>query len=136
MNDCIFCKIVKGEIPCYKVWEDDNVLAFLDVAKDVDGHILVIPKKHYNSILDIDSKELTQFIESVQQVCKYLVDKCGYSAVNILNASGKEAGQTVFHLHFHIIPRKINDGIDAFPHFEGAKQELNVIYNNIIGGNL
>ncbi len=124
MDNCIFCKIIRGEIPCYKIYEDENVLAFLDIAKDCDGHTLVIPKKHCENVLDCNEKELQSVALAVQKVSSHYVDNCGYTGVNILNASGKSAQQTVFHLHFHILPRKDNDGKDAFPKLLGAKCEL------------
>lgn len=122
--DCVFCKIVKGELPCYKIYENDDVLAFLDISKDIDGHTLVIPKKHYKNILDCDVKVLNSVIEAVKVVSNHYVNKCGYNGVNILNANDQSAQQSVFHLHFHIIPRKNNDGVNAFPDFSGAEKSL------------
>ena len=115
MKDCIFCKIVKGEIPSYKIYEDEHVFAFLDIACDTYGHTLVIPKKHCENVLDCDSDTLSHVLSAVQKISNHYVNKCGFSGVNILNASGKSAQQSVFHLHFHIIPRKDDDGVDAWP---------------------
>ena len=115
MNDCIFCKILKGEIPSYKIYEDDYVYAFLDIACDVYGHTLVVPKKHCENVLDCDSVTLAHILPAVQKIANHYVSDCGFSGVNILNASGKDAQQSVFHLHFHIIPRKEGDGVDAWP---------------------
>ena len=125
---CIFCKIINGDIPSYKIYEDEFTYVFLDIAKDVDGHTLVIPKKHVENILDCDNETLQQVMDTVKLVSNYYVDKCGYDGVNILNANDVSAQQTVFHLHFHIIPRKNNDGIDAFPHFTGALKSLDEMY--------
>ena len=97
MDNCIFCKIIRGEIPSRKVYEDENTLSFMDVAGDVDGHILVIPKKHVTNVLDCDEETLAQTMSIVKKVANHLVDNCGYEGVNILNASGQPAGQTVFH---------------------------------------
>lgn len=115
MCDCIFCKIVKGKIPSYKIYEDEHVYAFLDIACDTYGHTLVVPKKHCENVLDCDSVSLAHILPAVQKIANHYVQNCGFSGVNILNASGKSAQQSVFHLHFHIIPRKENDGIDAWP---------------------
>lgn len=115
MNDCIFCKIIKGEIPCYKIYEDEKTLAFLDIACDSFGHTLVIPKKHFENVLDCDGEYLSAVMETVKKVSRHYVDNCGFSGVNILNASGRSAQQSVFHLHMHIIPRKENDGLDTWP---------------------
>ena len=101
--NCIFCKIINGEIPSYKIYEDDEVLSFLDISKDVEGHILVIPKKHCKNILDCDSETLNYLFEAVKKISNHLVDNCGYDGVNLLNCSDESAGQTVFHLHIHIL---------------------------------
>ncbi len=120
MDDCIFCKLIKGEIPSYKIYEDDYVFAFLDIACDVFGHTLVIPKKHFTNILDCDVETLAHVISAVQKISKHYVDDCGFSGVNVMNASGASAEQSVFHLHFHVIPRKENDGVHAWP-FDGKE---------------
>lgn len=115
MNDCIFCKIIKGEIPSYKIYEDDKVYAFLDIACDSYGHTLVVPKKHCASVLDCDAEYLSAVAAAIQKISKHYVDDCGFDGVNVLNASGKAAQQSVFHLHFHIVPRKHGDGLDVWP---------------------
>ena len=113
--DCIFCKIIKGEIPSYKIYEDEKTYAFLDIACDSFGHTLVIPKKHCQNVLDCDDEYLQATITTVKKIAKHFVEDCGFDGVNILNASGESAQQTVFHLHFHVIPRKKEDGIDIWP---------------------
>lgn len=124
MENCVFCKIIAGELPSKKIYENDQVLAFLDISKDVDGHILVVPKKHAKNILDCDKESLEAVMLAVKKISKHLVDDCGFDGVNLLNASGESAGQTVPHFHIHIIPRKNGDNIDAWPKFPGAKFEL------------
>ena len=119
--DCIFCKIIDGSAPARKIYEDEHTLAFLDIAKDVDGHTVVVPKRHVMSILDCDTETLMHFIRAVKAISNHYTENCGYDGVNLLNASGKAAQQSVFHLHFHIIPRKNNDGINAWPVFTGSK---------------
>ena len=131
MSDCIFCKIAAGEIPCRKVYEDEKTLAFMDVANDVDGHILVIPKAHYKNILDCEPDVLNAVIRSVQKVSLYLTGRCGYDGVNLLNASDESAGQSVPHFHIHLIPRKQGDQIDAWPDFKGAKQDIDALYQRL-----
>ena len=102
---CIFCKIINNEIPSYKVYEDEYVLAILDISQVCDGHTLILPKKHYNNFLDAD----LQTINRCMDVIKFLSDKykqiLNPSGFNILNNTNEIAGQTVFHLHFHLIPR-------------------------------
>ena len=124
MNDCIFCKILKGELPCMKIYEDEHTMAFLDIAKDVDGHILVIPKKHVTNILDADGETLSHVMYTVKKIGAHLTENCGYEGMNILNANNECSGQTVFHLHIHLIPRKRGDGVAGFPKFTGAEIPL------------
>lgn len=132
MEDCIFCKIIRGELPGMKVYEDEFALAFMDIAGDVDGHILVIPKKHCKNILDCDYDVLNHMMDVVKKVSNHLVEHCGYDGVNLLNASDESAGQSVPHFHIHIIPRKNGDEIEAWPKFQGAKHEIEHIYRNIV----
>ena len=129
--DCIFCKIIKGEIPCYKIYEDEHTLAFLDIAKDVDGHTLVIPKNHCTNILDVDNETLNYVMNTVKLISNHYVEKCGFDGVNVLNNNGTSAEQAVPHLHFHIIPRLENDNIYVYPKFEGAKYSLEDTLNKL-----
>lgn len=131
MSDCIFCKIASGEIQGMRVYEDAETLAFMDLAKDVDGHVLVIPKKHCKNILDCDPDTLSAVMNTVKKVSLHLTEKCGYDGVNLLNASDESAGQSMPHFHIHIIPRRKNDGIDAWPAFEGAKEEIADVFERI-----
>lgn len=131
MDNCIFCKIIKGEIPCYKIYEDEHTLAFLDIAKDVDGHTLVIPKKHFSSIFDCDEETLNHVIKTVQLISNHYVKNCGFEGINVLNNNGTSAEQAIEHLHFHIIPRFENDNIYVFPKFQGAKYELENTLNKL-----
>jgi len=113
--DCIFCKILNKEIPSYKIYEDEYTYAFLDIANDVDGHTLVIPKKHCTNTLDADSETLHHVIDTVKLISNHYVNVCGYTGVNILSCNGEDSGQSVFHLHYHIFPRIKNDGKFNFP---------------------
>ena len=131
MSDCIFCKIASGEIQGMRVYEDAETLAFMDLAKDVDGHVLVIPKKHCKNILDCDPDTLSAVMNTVKKVSLHLTEKCGYDGVNLLNASDESAGQSMPHFHIHIIPRRKNDGIDAWPAFTGAKEEIADVFERI-----
>lgn len=124
MDNCVFCKIISGEFSSRKIYEDEETLAFLDVAKDVDGHILVVPKKHVKNILDVDENTLKAVMKTVKKVSNHLTECCGYDGVNLLNCSGESAGQTVPHFHIHIIPRQNEDKLNVWPKFEGAKIDL------------
>lgn len=130
-KDCIFCKIVKGKVPCYKIYEDENCLAFLDISKDYYAHTLVIPKLHYENILDIPVEQLNNVIGIVQKISKHLTRNCGFDGVTILNSNGESAEQSVFHLHFHIIPRLIDDKFYLYPTRKTQKLDLEEICNKI-----
>lgn len=129
--DCIFCKIISGEVPSRKVYEDQHTLVFMDIAGDVDGHMLAVPKKHVTSLLDCDADTLCHLMAAVKQVAGHCVNQCGYDGVNLLNASGESAGQSVPHFHIHIIPRKTGDGVDAWPPFTGAKHPAEEIHRQL-----
>ena len=120
MKDCIFCKIINGEMPSYKIYEDDFCLAFLDISNDIFGHTLVIPKKHYENVMTCDNKTLSRIMETCKKIGAHYVKDCGFDGFNILNACGKAAEQSVFHVHFHILPRKENDGEKVFPKLSGS----------------
>jgi len=122
MENCLFCKIVSGEIPCHKIYEDDEVLAFLDITNDPEGHTLVIPKCHAENLLDVKSDDFTYVMEVAQEIAKHYV-KIGYAdSINIYINSGKNAGQEVNHLHIHILPRHENDGVK----FDRASSASNI----------
>jgi len=108
---CVFCDIVEGKIPSYKLYEDDQTIAILDISQATKGHTLVIPKKHYDDITSIPEDELATYIVSVQKVANKLCDKLSCEGFNILNNCKEIAGQSVMHLHFHILPRYQNDDL-------------------------
>lgn len=112
---CIFCDIIEGKIPSYKIYEDEKTYAFLDISCDYYGHTLVIPKHHCKNVLDANSDDLNAVINTIQVISKHYTKDLGFDGVNILNASGESAEQSVFHLHFHIIPRKSGDGLHTYP---------------------
>ncbi len=131
MGGCVFCGIASGAIPCMKVYEDEATLAFMDIAKDVDGHILVIPKRHCQSILDCGAEDLSAVARTMKKVSLHLTSACGYEGVNLLNAGGECAGQSVPHFHIHVIPRKPGDGIDGWPVFNGAKEDIRTVFGRV-----
>lgn len=111
MDNCIFCKIVKGEIPSIKIHEDDRTYAFMDINPGTRGHSLVIPKAHAADIHDIAEEDLAAVIKTVQKVAKAAKQGLGCTGVNLVQSSGATAFQSVFHLHFHVIPRTEGDGV-------------------------
>lgn len=127
MQDCIFCKLASGEVPCMKVYEDEHTFSMMDIAGDVDGHILVIPKKHCVSILDYDYDILEHMARTVKKVSKHLVDACGYDGVDLMSPNGEAAGQTIPHFHIHIIPRGQNDGLGG----SGAQNEILAMHQKL-----
>lgn len=110
MNDCVFCKIIKGEIPAAKVYEDNETLAFLDIHPVNPGHTLVIPKAHFESFLHADQKVVQNLATAVQKVSKAIVQALGSEGFNLGLNNGSAAGQVVPHVHFHVMPRKVDDG--------------------------
>lgn len=109
-TDCIFCKIVKGEIPSTRVYEDAEVLAFMDIGPIVKGHTLVIPKQHVDPLTEVPPGLLARVMTVVQKIAQAQVNGMKADGVNVLNANGKAAGQVVPHVHFHVVPRFATDG--------------------------
>ncbi|MBP3502535.1 MAG: histidine triad nucleotide-binding protein [Clostridia bacterium] len=112
MSDCIFCKIANGEIPSTKVYENEDVVAFKDLNPQAPIHILVIPKKHYNNVLDVEENDsiISKIYYAINKIAKQEgFDKEGF---RVINNCGENAGQTVMHMHFHIIAgKKLGEGI-------------------------
>ncbi len=131
MNDCIFCKIVSEDLPSHKLYEDDDVLAFLDIAPVHPGHILVIPKKHFKNIEEVPEDILCNLIKVVKKLGLALKNGMGYEAYNIGENNDPLAGQIVPHLHFHVIPRKENDGLQLWPQKEYAEGEAQEVIEKI-----
>jgi len=133
VDNCVFCKIVKGEIPCYKIWENKDFLCFLDINQISRGHILVIPKNHFNNVVDCDDKILGKLNIVCKKMGLKLKDKLGASGFNILNASGKDAQQSVSHLHYHVIARYPEDKLDLWFHGNiDNKYDLEDLKNKLI----
>ena len=108
--DCVFCKIINKQIPAYKVYEDENIFAFLDIDPLAKGHTVVVPKKHAENILDLDDDDLSQLFLGVKKITQHLQDKLQPAGFNIGINMRKYAGQAVEHLHIHILPRFKGDG--------------------------
>ena len=131
MDNCIFCKIIKGDIPSYKIYEDEYTYAFLDIAKDAIGHTVIVSKKHVNNVLDADVETLSHVMETISKISNHYVNNCGFDGVNVLNNSGTSAEQSVMHLHFHIIPRKENDNMKVFPELNNCNEELDITHSKL-----
>ena len=112
MNNCIFCKIINGEIPSHKVYEDEHTYAFLDINPATEYHTLVVPKAHYENMFDIPEEQAVHVMRAVKRIVDLYKRKLGIKNLQVINNSGAEAQQEVFHLHYHIVPRKLGDGQD------------------------
>lgn len=108
-NKDIFCRIIAKEIPCYTLYEDDDVLAFLDIGQVTKGHALVLPKKHYKSFLETPKEVMHKVLDVAQEIANKEMAVLNAKGVNILMNCNEEAGQTVMHYHVHVIPRYGND---------------------------
>lgn len=128
MEDCVFCRMVAGEIPAAKIYEDDAVLAFLDIGPISDGHTLVIPKQHFGRMHDCDPDVLGKIGPCLGKIAAAVVVGMEAEGYNVLCNNGRVAGQVVEHLHFHIIPRWANDGVfkqwPAYKYQEGRIGEI------------
>ena len=107
--DCIFCKIVAGELPAQIVDEDERTIAFMDIAPGTRGHLLVIPRRHARDLLEIEAGDLEATILSAQRMARRVHERLDADGVNLLNSRGEAAWQTVFHFHLHVIPRYRDD---------------------------
>ena len=107
--DCVFCKIVAGELPATVIDEDERTLAFMDISPATRGHALVIPREHHADLIDVPGPELTAVALASQRLAKRIKERLGADGVNLLNSCGPAAWQTVFHFHIHVIPRYSDD---------------------------
>jgi histidine triad (HIT) family protein len=125
MEDCVFCKIIDGKIPSAKVYEDKSIICFLDIMPANKGHCLVVPKKHYETLLDIPEEEIENLMKAVKKVTKALSLSIGSGSYNIIWNNGKVAGQLVNHAHIHIIPRFKGDRLRiTWSHKKYAQEEM------------
>jgi len=117
MNDCLFCKIIKGEIPSAKVYENEKILAFLDINPVNPGHTLIISKEHYANLVETPEEVLDEMIRAVKKIAPAVMRAMSVEGFNLGVNNGKAAGQLIFHTHFHIMPRRAEDG---FKHWKGS----------------
>lgn len=115
-DSCIFCRIVKGELPSTRVFENDDVLAFLDINPVSSGHTLLIPKAHYETLLDLPAGLASKMLPALAQVGKAVMTAVNADGFNCLQNNFSASGQIVFHSHWHIIPRFEGDGLVHWPH--------------------
>lgn len=111
-DDCIFCKIAAGEIPSATVYEDDDFRAILDLGPAAKGHTLVIPKSHSDNLLSVEPGTAAKALKVISKTANAIKEALGCDGINVVQNNGEAAGQTVMHLHFHIIPRYKNDSVN------------------------
>ncbi|MGE5426189.1 MAG: HIT family protein [Bacillota bacterium] len=129
---CVFCQIVAGEIPARKVYEDDAVLSFLDIKPVHPGHLLIIPKVHISNLEEISDVDLCGLISVVKKLGAKVKEKLGYEGYNVIVNNDPLAGQIIPHLHFHIIPRLPDDGLNRWPESEYREGEQDEIVKKLI----
>jgi histidine triad (HIT) family protein len=131
-DDCVFCKMAAGQIPCAKVYEDDAVLAFLDIGPISDGHTLVIPKQHVGRLHDCPVGLLERVCSPLGRIAAAVTKAMESDGYNVLCNNGRAAGQLVEHLHFHIIPRNANDGVlKRWPSYKYEEGKIEVVAEKI-----
>ena len=131
-DKCLFCKIVFGQIPVTKIYEDEAVLAFLDIGPISDGHTLVIPKMHYEKVDECPPEIMAQVASRIGKIAGAVSNAMNSDGYNVLCNNGKAAGQVIDHLHFHIIPRKTGDGVfDHWPSFKYEEGKIQKIAEQI-----
>lgn len=131
MGDCVFCKIINGELPCSKVYEDEQVVAFLDIHPTRPGHTLVVPKTHCADVLDCHPDMLAQMAKVARKIAPAIIKATGSDGFNLSANNGRSAGQIIFHLHMHIIPRKSDDGLRPWGHRDYQEGEMENIAEQI-----
>jgi histidine triad (HIT) family protein len=122
-DDCIFCKIVAGELPAERVQEDEHTIAFLDLNPWTRGHALVIPRRHSKNLYEVPDDDLRHTASAAKLLAERMRDRLGCDGVNLLNACEPAAWQTVFHFHIHVIPRYVDDPLRLPTHPEQATRE-------------
>ncbi len=131
-HECIFCKIASGQIPAVKIYEDDVVVAFLDIGPISDGHTLVMPRQHVEKVHNCPSELLGQIWSRLGKIAGAVASAVGSDGYNVLCNNGRAAGQVVDHLHFHIVPRKIGDGVfTQWPSYKYRPGQVEIIADKI-----
>jgi len=131
MDDCIFCKIIKGELPSYKIYEDDLCLAFLDINPVSFGHTLVVTKEHYQNSSDTPEDVLVHLTKKIKLIAPLILKSVNSEAFNLTMNNGKIAGQLVSHLHWHIIPRFADDKLPMWSGMKVTSEDLTKIQTKI-----
>jgi histidine triad (HIT) family protein len=132
VDDCLFCKMVAGQIPVIKIYEDEVILAFLDIGPLSDGHTLVIPRQHFEKLHDCPAELLGRVGSCLGKIAKAVTAGMNSDGYNVLCNNGRAAGQLVEHLHFHIIPRNTGDGVfDRWPAYKYQAGQIEEVATRI-----
>ena len=133
-DDCIFCKIVAGELPAELVQEDEHTVSFMDLNPWTRGHALVIPRRHSNNLYEVPDEDLRNTASAAKRLAERMRDRLGCDGINLLNACEPAAWQTVFHFHIHVIPRYVDDPLRLPVHPEQAtRAELSAVAAELRG---
>lgn len=128
MESCIFCQIVKREAPAKIIYEEPRVICFLPKEIEVYGHTLVVPKQHYADLYDIPTSVLADLVKVAQKLTKEYRQRIGATGMNLMHASGRDGQQSVFHFHFHLLPRFKNDGLNTWPNLPKIEIDRDELY--------
>jgi histidine triad (HIT) family protein len=131
MKNCTICKIVNGDIESLTIFENKNIIAFLPLEMEVYGHTIIAPKKHYVTFLKIPSDLVIEIHEGIKLVMDHYKNIIDVDSFNLLSANGQAAQQSILHFHFHVLPRKLNDNVDAWPKLPGCTDNRNSIYKKL-----
>ena len=131
MNDCIFCQIVNRKAPVKIIYENENVICFLPKKVEVYGHTLVVPKKHYADLYDVPAKILCDLVGVAQKLTLEYKQKINATGMNLMHASGKDGQQSVFHFHFHLLPRFKDDGLNTWPNLTEIKVDIDELWEKL-----
>ncbi len=127
-TNCVFCNIASGQIPSLKIFEDETIFAFLDISPLAEGHLLVVPKKHYVSLADMPEDQVAALTRHLPRLMRAVMGAVGAEGCNILQNNGRSAGQEVQHVHWHVIPRSADDGLgyrwNASSYAEGRDEKV------------
>jgi histidine triad (HIT) family protein len=124
-SDCVFCRIVAGELPSERVYDDERTVAFMDINPTTRGHVLVVPRTHSTDLLDIEDDDLAACMRAAQKIAGWQRTRGNADGVNLLQSTGRAASQVIFHFHMHVIPRYAGDGlVNPLHRAPGDPQEI------------
>ena len=130
--DCIFCKLANGEIPTNSIYEDDDFKVILDASPATKGHALILPKEHFDNLYEVDDEVAAKIMPLAKKLAKHMKEKLHCDGVNVLQNNEEAAGQTVFHLHVHLVPRYANENaILEWNHLELSDDEMKSIRDTL-----